>query len=72
MKKTTRVTLAMVVLAGLCMGCGKSEEQATAPAQATTTETWEPETVALPEGHSADDGHDHGGHNHQDHAGHNH
>ena len=74
MKKVTQITFAMVLLAGLCIGCSKSEKPETKPAQAAKTEKWEPETVALPEEHSPDDGHDHSGHDHSghDHSGHDH
>lgn len=65
MKKAIRVGVALAVLAAVCMGCGKQEAPVPETAkEKPRTENWEPESVDMPEGHSADDGHDHSGHNH--------
>lgn len=74
MKRIIQVMIAATVLAGLCVGCGKSKEPEPKPLEQAKKENWEPETVALPEGHSKDDGHDHSSHGNDghDHSGHNH
>jgi len=72
MKKMTVLMTITVAMAGLSVGCGRSEEpQAEAmpaakaavapPAEA---EQWEPETIPSPEAHDPHDGHDHTGHSH--------
>jgi hypothetical protein len=75
MKKTALIAMVLAILAGFCAGCGKAEKPEKAEPKAATSqeaENWEPETVALPEGHTADDGHDHSAHENCDHSGHNH
>jgi nitrous oxide reductase accessory protein NosL len=67
MKKASQLVLAVLVTGIVAAGCGKSEKpkpKPAKPAKATKTEKWEPESVSVPEGHSADDGHDHSGHDH--------
>ena len=68
---STMMASLLAMIAAIGAGCSK--EEAAEPAAAGTnvaakTENWEPETAEqLPEGHSADDGHDHSsheGHNH--------
>jgi hypothetical protein len=75
MKNTALAVMVLAVLAGFCAGCGKQEKPEPKTAAPEKAEKWEPESVALPEGHSVDDGHDHSGHDHgahEDHSGHNH
>lgn len=78
MKDVIRVLVALIMIAGLCIGCGKGEKTETADTAAMEDkgENWEPETVSeLPEAHTADDDHDHSdheGHDHGDHDGHDH
>jgi len=75
MKKAIRAGVALAALAAVCIGCGKKEPSAPEAAnEKPQAENWEPESVKLPEGHSADDGHDHSAHGHagHDHSGHNH
>ena len=68
MKNTTLIAMGLVALAGCCAGCGKAEKPEPEAATTTEEENWEPETVTLPEGHTADDGHDHSGDAHGDHS----
>jgi len=51
MKKIVSVFAVLVVTVGLCAGCGKAEKP-------------ELEKAEQPKVHSADDGHDHSGHDH--------
>lgn len=67
MQKSVRMFAVLGMIAGLCVGCGnadKPEPEETEQPKASSTNNWEPETAEMPEGHSADDGHDHSGHNH--------
>ncbi len=67
MKQIIRTVTALVVVAGLNLGCGKKEQptpEAAAAPKAGDTANWEPESVEQPKGHSHDDGHDHSGHSH--------
>ena len=51
MKEAISMFAALVIIAGLCVGCGKADKS-------------EPEAVEQPKAHNADDGQDHSGHNH--------
>ena len=67
MKKAVSMFTALVMIAGLCVGCGKadnSEPEAVEQPKASTAKSWEPETAKQPAGHDVNDGHDHSGHNH--------
>jgi len=68
MKNTFQIVLMLALGVGLCIGCGKSRQPEAEPAEMMNTENWEPESVDLPEGHTADDGHDHGDHDHSGHS----
>lgn len=69
MNNTTKILMAMIMVAGLCIGCGKSETPEPVKPAATpeiTSEKWAPETATeeKPAAHNPNDGHDHSGHNH--------
>jgi len=67
MKKAVSMFAALVMIAGLCVGCGKadkSEPKAVEKPKARNAKSWEPETAKQPEAHDVNDGHDHSGHNH--------
>ncbi|MDP6524207.1 MAG: hypothetical protein QGH15_08285 [Kiritimatiellia bacterium] len=67
MKDAFLMLATLIIVAGLCVGCGKadrSEKEAAGIAKPNETENWEPEAAELPEGHTADDGHDHSDHDH--------
>jgi hypothetical protein len=51
MRTTVTIVSALVMIAALCSGCGKSDVQTTDAAETS-------------ESHSVDDGDDHSGHNH--------
>lgn len=51
MKKAVSIFAILVMITGLCAGCGKADRS-------------EPEAAKQPKAHSADDGQDHSGHNH--------
>jgi len=67
MKKAMSACAAVVVIAGLCVGCGKGDKtqskEATKPKE-SAAKNWEPEEVKQPKAHNAHDGQDHSGHNH--------
>jgi len=67
MKKAISIFVALVMIGSLCLGCrkaDKSKPEAAEQPKESSAQKWEPETAKQPEGHSADDGHDHSGHNH--------
>ncbi len=67
MKKAISMTATLVMLAGLCAGCGKAdkpEPEAAARPKESTTKNWAPEEAKQPKAHNAHDGQDHSGHNH--------
>ncbi len=63
MKKPLHTLTLLALLSALFVGCGKSTPPPADPTEAEPqAANWEPESVdndALPEGHTADDGHDH-------------
>ena len=61
MKKTAVLMTVLAALAGLCMGCSKTEETKAEVPTAPKAENWEPETVAAPEAQPPASGHTHGG-----------
>ncbi len=69
MNNATKILMAMIMAAGLCIGCGKSdtpEPVKTEEKSEAATEKWAPETATekKAEAHDASDGGDHSGHNH--------
>ena len=60
--KVVEVSVVGVMIAALCVGCGKSEKPQPEPVQQTETKTekWEPETAAEPTPQDAHAGHQHG------------
>ena len=67
MDNTTRIVMVLAALTAFSIGCSKADKPKPAPAEAAQAENWEPDSVALPEGHTADDGHDHSVHDHDGH-----
>jgi hypothetical protein len=70
MKDVIQILVTLIMVAGFLTGCGKTEKAETAGQsdEAARAENWEPETASeLPEGHTADDGHDHSDHEGHDH-----
>ena len=83
MKKAIRVFAALVVIASLCVGCGKadkSESEAVEQPKASNAKNWEPETAKQPKASNAKNGEPetakqpkaHSSDDGQDHSGHNH
>ncbi|MBT3295460.1 MAG: hypothetical protein HN919_01840 [Verrucomicrobia bacterium] len=67
MKQIFTLIMGIMIVVGLGTGCGKADKSAETSPEAEK-EQWEPESIPVPEGHSADDGHDHSGHDHSAHA----
>lgn len=70
MKKVMSIFAALVVIVGLCFGCGttdKPEPEVPEQPQESNVKKWEPETTAPSKTPSVD-----GGHDHSDHSGHSH
>lgn len=74
MNNATKILIAMIMVAGLCIGCGKSKTPEPVKPDAVakpaakpeaTDAKWEPETAKeKPAAHNPNDGGDHSGHNH--------
>ncbi|MFC1497722.1 hypothetical protein ACFLS1_04495 [Verrucomicrobiota bacterium] len=70
MRKVTGIVIALVMITGFCVSCGKTEQpkaepEVTEQPKASEAKTWEPETAAPVKEHKEDDGHDHSGHGHK-------